>query len=1068
MAKYEITTASGRYEIDSPTELSEAELDEAASGLEDGEEPAEAPQGFAGRVGRRVSEAGEAALDIPSSAMGLVTGGDRGRLAAGLRLLQGVASPISMLTAIPEAATEQAATSVLPENWARLAGDVGGLVSTLGLGLASKAGKLGPYAERLAKVIGVGRPAGLPGQLASDPQLRFAISRLPTNETADEARALEILTRLPEAPLEELALAAKSPRLAQAQLENRALKADKWLEWAKQGQLIDEVPAPVSLSPSEALAFAPDAKRDMTILGNLGTPTNVAARINPKGAQAAYEMAVTEAKMNQAIRARSQRNDQALLGVGDEELARAVRIREGLDSVDLADPKYATQRRVNDFLEQKFEVDRQIIIPRLRNSYRARVEGVVRKELEDTASQWGEKADPALLKQRTEAKLREQIPDDWGLEQYIPHIFPGSYKVKDSAGRVLGSAETKLEAKYLIRDLALDGIDVKDLKVDSQTFFEPELLGLFKSRVQRSAESIAKAAVLSDEEIAAAGRGDIAFSKKYKFFGNLGERVGKNSGYTKDLQTILQVYDRGIERWMQLSDMAERVVPVVRELGASGYPGLARMLENTMKSLWGYRHPLSQYIDNTLAAIPLVNQMTAPFAMERWATGIKSGLVNVMLRFNPRYHAINSTQIAQTLWPVADASEISQGFKLRSSEQGKALLSRHGIDVGTKVAAMSKNLGRAERMNQEVAFLTMYNRARKLGLEDQRAADYALLRGNLYTQFLGLASDQPHAFQKLDPSGLLFMFQRFPIKQYEQLLDVVKDRNFPAAAKWLTTNLALGGFRAATMGQGGWLTYKLYKDIEKEYGKPTADLFHVGLPGLLGVDLSNSVMLFNPPFGDNWAEKIGNIAEGPLGSIVSSVIGAAANSAGPEPNAAKRAFDALVQRLPLAKELDAVRRLFEEDYEFKDPIGRLRYKGDVKDVVKRMLGARTLTDADLDTFAGSLLDVRQQRDQVLNFVASRYGQARLAGVDLGEPMMQMIRGEVDKWNTQWPEFPISGTEIQQRATRRQQTAMQSLRERLLRGSPRVLRQSETFGGSIGDEASQPYEGDLPKIPFGGG
>ena len=114
----------------------------------------------------------------------------------------------------------------------------------------------------------------------------------------------------------------------------------------------------------------------------------------------------------------------------------------------------------------------------------------------------------------------------------------------------------------------------------------------------------------------------------------------------------------------------------------------------------------------------------------------------------------------------------------------------------------------------------------------------ASLRGNLYSQFVGLTTDVPIAFRKLDPLGLFTMFRRFNIKQAEQAIDLMKNSDFPGMAKWLGVNLAMGGFKSATMGQAGWLTYKLYKEIEDNYGKGVADLFHTGLPSLLGSDIS--------------------------------------------------------------------------------------------------------------------------------------------------------------------------------------------------------------------------------------
>jgi hypothetical protein len=392
-----------------------------------------------------------------------------------------------------------------------------------------------------------------------------------------------------------------------------------------------------------------------------------------------------------------------------------------------------------------------------------------------------------------------------------------------------------------------------------------------------------------------------------------------------------------------------------------------------------------------------------------------------------------------------DGGDLSQGLKLLSSDAGKTLLQSHGItDIGTRVEGFAKGLGASERLNQNLSFLTMYNKARKLGLSDDQSGSYAKLRGNLYTQFTGLTSDVPYAFSKIDPMGIMTLFQRFPVKQMELLLDVIKDRNFPAAAKWLGVNLALGGFKSATFGQAGWLTFKLYNDVKKEYGEQVADMMHVGLPSLIGVDLSNSVMLYNAPFGKGWAEKVGNTIGGVVGSLASSALGAMAATAAPEPNAMKRTFNALVSRLPIAKQLDGLRRLFEGDYDFKDPLGRLRYKGDAKDAFKQLMGARSVDDANLDTFASGLMEVEDNRRQVLDYAASRYGQAQLTGLGLGTDMEMAIQKEVDNWNTRWPEFPITESEILTRAERRMQVSTQTLRERLLRGAPRAIRESAVF------------------------
>lgn len=1049
----------GTLEIDSgERDLSDNELNTLAQQqLQEriqAQPPSEAQaKDFLSATSERIMEAGRAATEIPESALNVITGGGTtGRLGAGLRLIQGVASPLSILTAPLEGATEAAAGTLIPPEYARLAGDVSGAAGTLGLGLLAKAGKLGPYALRLAEVLGAGRAGDtLQEAMKHDPQLAYAA----TKEAKPQVSNLEALAR-GESAIEELALSAKSPGLAQIALNQKQQASDDYLRAAKESGFIAEPPPEPRFTVGDNIEFQSPGK-DLGILGTLGTPVTRAAAVNPLGGAAAMEMQEAELGIRQAITNRGTRTRQALLGVGDNDLQAAVVARESGKPFDEAMnlPEAALTsggKKVLQFLQDKFNIDKNIIIPRLRSVAENRIEKQVITEFRKKAADWDEAVDMSAVKAEVSKRVAKAIPDDWGLSDYLPHIFPGFYKITDAKGNIIGTANTKLEAKYLLNDLATAGQEMKGVKVESKSFFDTDLLHLFKGRVQRTYESIAKDSALGDDEIAAAVRGEYGVSKKFKFFGSLIERQGKSSGYTKDLITILDTYDRGIERWMQLSDVAQKVTPTLRELNAKGYPNLSRMLESTLQQLWGYRAPISTLFDSTIAGIPVLRDIIAPYALDRMVRGTQSLVVNAFLTLNPRFHAVNATQLATTLWPIADGSDITRAIRLRTLPEGKALLEAHGISSGSKVAELGKTLGPTERINQETAFLTMYNRARSYGLSDEAAASYGKLRGNVYSQFLGLVTDQPYVFQKakfLTPLDLSTMFLRFPIKQYEMLMDLVKDKNFPGAAKWMATNLLLGGFKAATMGQAGWLTYKLYKDIEREYGKGVADVFHVGLPALAGVDVSSSVMLFNPPMGDNFAEKVGNLLGGPVGSVLSSVVGAAVNSAAPEPNAAKRAFNALVQRVPLGRELDALRRLWEQDYELKDPVGRLRYKAETKDIVKRLLGARTLTDADLDTFASATLEVREKRDDVLNYVASRHGQALLSGVDLGESMKAAVAKEVDSWNSLWPEFPISGEEIVERATKRQQSAILGLRERLLKQAPAVLRRSETFGLSEG-------------------
>ena len=848
--------------------------------------------------------------------------------------------------------------------------------------------------------------------------------------------------------MEELAVQIKSPATAQAILTKRKSASDQWDEFARQNKIVGDTPQEAKMALDAASEVqVPDRQGNFAVLGSLRTPATRAGG-NQQASRSMLEMQAVEKSINDAILVRAQRVQTNLLGVSDKDMLASVHLRESTPHAqNMADSKLPLSvKKTLQFLQEKFEIDRQIIIPRLRKIAKPRIEKRVRRRLTKVADKWHEDVDEVLVQQEAALELKKQIPDNWGLEQYLTHIFPGFYKIRDRRGRVLGTANNKLEAKQVIQDLAEDlEMGAGDFDITSKALFDSDLLRVFKGRVSRTQANIARGTLLTKEEVADSIRGDFNTRSKIKFFSPVLERRGKSKGYTKDLTTILETYDRGIERWIQLSDLAERVTPTIGDLGKRGYTNLARILESNLGALWGFKHPVNQVFDSMIAATPVLRDTVAPGSLQRITSGLKIGAVNTFLRFNPRYHALNSTQLAATLAPIADGAEIGLGIKLWRSAQGKGILKAHQIsDRLGKVEGLAKGLGAPERMNQQVAFLTMYGRARRLGLGDQQAATYGLLRGNVYSQFLGLITDQPTAFRKLDPTGMMFMFQRFPVKQAEMLIDLVKDRNFPGVAKFLSVNFLLGGMKAATLGTGGWLTFKVYKDIQAEYGTPVADMFHVGLPGLVGVDMSGSVTLVNPPFGETWQEKLGNLAAGPILSTASSIIGAAMSDNGIEPSSAKRAFSAMMQRIPLGKSINGFVRLLTGDFDFKDPAGRLRWKGDFKDAIRTMLGARPIAQANLDTFVGAILEMTEKRNEVLNFAALRFGQAKLAGMDIPEGMMKTIRAEVDNWNSLWPEFPISGDDIFTRATARQETALMSLRERILKSSPAALREGGMF------------------------
>jgi hypothetical protein len=1101
----------GEFTVDSPNDLTDAEALSAVVGQIQGGQlqapPATASppdeagtyekawgsydptanfaQNYGGITGRRVGSALDAFLGIPEQALGVVTGGDRGRLSAVLKLLQGVTSPWNAAVAPVEAAAELPVTTFTGSPEAgRLAGDITGFGATLGLGLASKAGLLGETAEATAKWMGVGRAKTFDEWIRHDPQAQFIATRgkqvpediassvleaqartdRPLEDLAAQARALqEERTRIKTTA--DLALEVGRPKLAASELERLTQQNDEWTSHALANNTISEMPAEPIVEKGKVV-FAPNSSTDMNILQWWRTPGGVASTISPEARAVAYETNLTNMNILKAVEARVNRIAPFFEGLTDEEVRKAYivralkKTRAEIDEMPESLLNTPTKKLVY-ALEDTFKVDKEIYVPRRREQLRSRVEAQVEE-------QFGVIND-AVKEAEVNRRLQRLVPDADKLspEDYILEILSGQFKVIDKrTGDIIDMAISRGDWKTKVEDLVKGGMNIKDIDVKNKgAFFDSDLLRGFQGRVSRTYQHMGNALDPSREEIEAAGRGEYYFQKAgklFELFGAMKEKAGNPSGFGKDAQTVLETYYRSFERMLQISQLRERVAGDLKIVSAR-YPTMAQELKDNINLMYGHRFYLSPLVDNVVSATPLVRDIIAPHILERMLGGAKNLLVQGMLRLSPRFHAVNSTQLFSTLYPILqDNAELREAIKLRYSDAGRSILNRHLPETSSvQVASRSLGFGKysTETVNQETAFLAMYNRARKFGFSDGQAADYAKLRGNLYSQFMGLTTDQPIAFRKLDPTGTFLMFQRFPVKQAEMMLDLIKDKNFPGAAKWLGVNLVLGGFKAATLGQAGWLTYDLYRKIEKEYGKPVADVFHAGLPALAGFDVSSSVQFYNPPFGQTFSEKLVNMGAGPLFGLVGSTMRAALNNSAPDPSAASRVYNTLASRIPGFQFLKGLVKIYEHDYDFYTPDGRLNYKGDLRDLLMSMGGFKSsrgemgvmdhnnpfqMRPGLRETFIDAMMEMRMKRDDVIDFAANRYGMAQATGVDLGKDEMEMVQKEVEAWNNLWPEMHIQQEDIMRRAKSRMQSVTSSMAERATRNMPKAIKNAPMF------------------------
>ncbi|KKL62892.1 hypothetical protein LCGC14_2180600, partial [marine sediment metagenome] len=261
--------------------------------------------------------------------------------------------------------------------------------------------------------------------------------------------------------MEVLANNIKSKAVAQSILSKRSGAGDQWLEYAKENKIIGDIPQEARMKIADGLEAQVPDRGNFAMLGSLRTPATRAAR-SAEGSRAALELQAVEKSIDDGIQARANRVARGIGGSSDKDMNAAVRLREeNPHPQNMTNAKVSLGiKRVLQFLQEKFEVDRQIIIPRLRKIMRPRIEKRVRKRLIAQAKVWHEDLDENLVRQEVERDLAKSIPDDWGLEQYLTHIFPGFYKIRDRRGRVIGTASNKLEAKEAIQDLA-EELDMK-------------------------------------------------------------------------------------------------------------------------------------------------------------------------------------------------------------------------------------------------------------------------------------------------------------------------------------------------------------------------------------------------------------------------------------------------------------------------------------------------------------------------------------------------------------------------------------------------------------------------------
>jgi len=670
-------------------------------------------------------------------------------------------------------------------------------------------------------------------------------------------------------------------------------------------------------------------------------------------------------------------------------------------------------------LKTRLEEIRTTIRDTKRDAYTAYLNSLDRPILEDLfRKNIDDKMDISRYENESlsDALAKDAYRDDWGISDgsYLPHLFFGNWKVTvtDAAGesRFVTRSKTPEEAKAEIFKFVKRNPELAeaDFKVEQDTVVPADMIRLGDRNFWNLVGKMKEATGMTQGEVREAQQGIIGKkSSKQKWFGSLQKREGYE-GYSRDYRQVMTAYLNGFHRWLELSQMQREVQPLIETVRREGRQNAATRLDELMDNLWGKPARSTMEFDALVRRIPGLRDFIKPLALDRWSRNVRSTVAMLTLK-TLRFALVNRLQPLQGLYPLVGERILAQAKIAQHTKEGRALLDEAGVsfDPGQyraeratsgKLQTLSERFS-GEKSNQELAFLAMFQHGMERGLSKPEAIKYAKLRGQLMTQFTPLIADTP-ALLHGPIAGALFQFKRFPVKQAELLTRMVQEKRFGGIARWLGVMAISGG--------ASYFLRQVYADAEKkkrlrdriaeQAGEKVADGVMYGLPGLIGADLSGSLVLGDEPFGDNVYERVGRSVTGPAVSLVIDTASALTKEKR-EPTTLKQDAVTLLRRFPTLRPLGELLSL--DDLDVRTPDGEVRYRKVLKDALLGLGSFRSANESNIKLAIDAIIELKKEMAELKNqyFVESEKGDTTKS------------EAAIEKFNERWPELEITQRDI---------------------------------------------------------
>jgi len=502
-------------------------------------------------------------------------------------------------------------------------------------------------------------------------------------------------------------------------------------------------------------------------------------------------------------------------------------------------------------------------------------------------------------KMRQESIATYNLPQDWGKEYgWFPHIFRGNFSLLKQAGvddkglpiwdfageeGIAGRYESQFDAiydagRYMVKH---PGVDVK---LTYNDFTIPDVVRLSRGRYFKIVNDLSKESEMSKEEIMEIASGKIGTKAgRWKFNPSLKHRKGYG-GYSKDFADYEDIMSLAVyrhNRSIALTKLNRQLQPFIEKTYKTN-PSLAQYLQGELTNAWGTYDQFSEAVDNT------VKELLKPLGADKWmrpgftnrSFGRLTRLMVTVDLENARFIAQQLFQNFQTTLPWVGEGNLGKAYMhimtrnpetlRRLSEWGIGFAEGFKFDV--RMGKMRPS-SQTEANNRRIATEAFYLHGKANGMTGEELKEYAITMGVFETQFAPSPIDVPHWMRK-QPFRFMTLYKRFPVSMLGQMNRLAHEGKWGGLAKMAINLTIAGGIKLllwpfTVLGAAGLtlLAYQHKKKLREKYGKTMADMFEVGLPGLVGVDLSMSFNFLPIPLANTLPEQVAELVMGAPGRI---------------------------------------------------------------------------------------------------------------------------------------------------------------------------------------------------------